>query len=85
VSFPKPERQYALSFDPEPEASDPEEGDPLLAAGPRRGRKFYAALACYAAIAVLAAATLDGKFLWVVWIFLGGLAVKTYIATLQKP
>jgi hypothetical protein len=36
-------------------------------------------------IALLAAVTLDGKFLWVVWIFLGGLALKTYIATLQKP
>jgi hypothetical protein len=43
------------------------------------------ALACYAAIAVLATATLDGKFLWAVWVFLGGLALKTYIATLQKP
>ncbi len=40
---------------------------------------------CYAAIAILAAFTLDGKFLWVVWIFLGGLAFKTYLATLQKP
>ena len=35
--------------------------------------------------ALLAAMTLEGKFLWVVWIFLGGLALKTYIATLQKP
>jgi hypothetical protein len=42
-------------------------------------------LAGYVAIALLAAETLEGKFLWVVWIFLGGLAVKTYIATLQKP
>jgi len=40
---------------------------------------------CYAAIAILAALTLDGKFLWVVWIFLAGLAVKTYLTTLQKP
>jgi hypothetical protein len=64
-----------LSFDPEPEPG----------AGPQRGRKFYLALACYAAIALLAALTLEGKFLWVVWIFLGGLAVKTFIATLQKP
>jgi hypothetical protein len=64
-----------LSFDPEPEPGT---------ASPR-GRKFYLALACYAAIALLAALTLDGKFLWVVWIFLGGLALKTYIATLQKP
>jgi hypothetical protein len=49
------------------------------------GRKFYQAMACYAAIALLAAWTLEGKFLWVVWIFLGGLALKTYLATLQKP
>jgi hypothetical protein len=59
--------------------------DPELDTGPQRGRKFYLALACYAAIALLAAATLDGKFLWVVWILLAGLAVKTYIATLHKP
>jgi hypothetical protein len=59
--------------------------DPELEARPQRGRKFYIALASYAAIALLAAATLDGKFLWVVWILLGGLALKTYIATLQKP
>jgi hypothetical protein len=42
-------------------------------------------LACYAAIALLATFSLDGKFLWVVWIFLGGLALKTYIATLKQP
>jgi len=52
-------------------------------AGPKRGRKFYLALVCYAVIAMLATLTLDGKFLWVVWIFLGGLALKTYIATLK--
>lgn len=69
-----------MSFPPEPEPDDPE-----LKTGPQRGRKFYLALACYAAIALLAALTLEGKFLWVVWIFLAGLAVKTYIATLQKP
>lgn len=51
----------------------------------RKGSRFYRAMICYAAIAVLAAFTLDGKFLWVVWIFLAGLAVKTYLATLQKP
>jgi len=52
---------------------------------PIRGRKFYIALAVYTGIALLAALTLDGKFLWVVWIFLGGLALKTYIATLKQP
>jgi hypothetical protein len=59
--------------------------DPEPPNSPQRGRKFYLALSCYAAIALLATLTLDGKFLWVVWIFLGGLAVKTFIATLQKP
>jgi hypothetical protein len=43
------------------------------------------ALLCYAAIALLAAFTLDGKFRLVVWIFLTGLAAKTYLATLRKP
>ena len=43
------------------------------------------AMTCYIAIALLAWITLDGKFLWVVWIFLGGLALKTYLAKLQKP
>jgi hypothetical protein len=63
----------------------PFESDPELDPGPRRGRKFYLALLCYLAIAVLATFTLDGKFLSVVWIFLGGLALKTYIATLKQP
>jgi hypothetical protein len=51
---------------------------------PTRGRKFYLALACYAAIAILATLTLDGKFRWVVWIFMAGLAFKTYLATLKQ-
>ena len=65
--------------------------DPELGPGldpepvPKRGRKFYLALACYGAIALLATWTLDGKFRLVVWIFLGGLALKTYIATLKQP
>lgn len=63
----------------------PFESDPEPDPGPQRGRKFYLALVCYAAIALLATLTLDGKFLWVVWIFLGGLALKTYIATLRQP
>ena len=40
---------------------------------------------CYAAIAVLATVTLDGNFRLVVWIFLAGLAIKTYVHTLRKP
>jgi hypothetical protein len=63
----------------------PIEPDPELDPEPNQGRRFYLALACYGAIALLATLTLDGKFLWVVWIFLGGLALKTYIATLKQP
>ena len=69
------------------EPEDDRESDeyPERVPGPQRGRKFYLALACYGVIALLATLTLDGKFLWVVWIFLGGLALKTYIATLKEP
>jgi hypothetical protein len=48
-------------------------------------RKFYLALACYAAIAILAAFTLDGKFRLVVWIFMGWLAFRSYLETLKRP
>ena len=34
---------------------------------------------------VLAALTLDGNFRLVVWILMGGLALKTYIHTLKQP
>jgi low temperature requirement protein LtrA len=48
-------------------------------------KRFLAAMATYAAIAVLAAFTLDGKLLdgklrLGVWILMGGLALKTLIA-----
>jgi len=44
-------------------------------------RKFRAAMASYAVLAVLAAFTLDGGLLRnAVWILLAGLALKTYIA-----
>jgi hypothetical protein len=63
-----------LSLDdhPEPEA-------------PKAGPKLYTALACYGVIALAAAFTLDGKFRLVVWIFLVGLAARTYLHTLRKP
>jgi len=51
----------------------------------KTGPKFYTALACYALIALAAAFTLDGKFRLVVWIFLAGLAARTYLHTLRKP
>ena len=64
----------------EPEEPDTEQSRPL-----GTGPKFYTAMLCYAAIAVLATVTLDGNFRLVVWIFLAGLAIKTYVHTLRKP
>ena len=46
--------------------------------------RFYLALACYAMLAMLAAFTLEGPFRVAVWVFLGGLAVKTWLVTLRK-
>jgi len=51
----------------------------------KTGPKFYGAMAGYAIIALLATFTLDGKFRLAVWLFLGLLAIKTYLATLRKP
>jgi len=46
--------------------------------------KFYVAMAGYALFELLAGLTLDGKARLVVWIFLGGLAIRTYLHTLRK-
>ena len=43
-------------------------------------QRLALAMAAYAVIAVLAAFTLEGKLRLAVWIFLGGLALKTLIA-----
>jgi hypothetical protein len=42
--------------------------------------RFLAAMAVYAAIAVLATFTLDGNVRIAVWILMGALALKTLIA-----
>ena len=42
--------------------------------------RLYYAFAAYTAIAVLAGFTLRGEFRIAVWILLGGLAVRTWIA-----
>lgn len=47
--------------------------------------KFLAALGIYAGLALLARFTLTGTMRLAVWIFLAGLAVKTWLATLQRP
>ncbi len=44
-------------------------------------KKFIAALAAYATIALLATFTLDGgKLRNAVWVLMAGLAVKTYVS-----
>ena len=43
-------------------------------------RRFLWAMGTYAVLAAMAAFTLDGKMRIAVWIFLGGLALKTLIA-----
>lgn len=47
--------------------------------------KFYLGLGIYVVLAVLAWQTLDGNLRLAVWVFLGGLAVKSYVDTLRKP
>ncbi|MDQ6705755.1 MAG: hypothetical protein M3Z85_07305 [Acidobacteriota bacterium] len=43
-------------------------------------RKFVIAMSCYAVMAIGAVFVLDGVVRNALWIFLGGLAVKTLIA-----
>lgn len=43
-------------------------------------QRLLAATGAYLILALLAAFTLDGTFRTAVWILLGGLAVKTFIA-----
>lgn len=42
-------------------------------------RRLRSALVCYAALAAIAALVLEGPFRLVTWIFLGGLAIKSWI------
>ena len=42
--------------------------------------RFLWVMGTYGALALLAALTLDGMMRYAVWILMGGLAVKTYIA-----
>jgi len=47
-------------------------------------QRLYRAFAVYCLIALLAGFTLDGKFRIVVWIFVSGLAIKTWLAWMQQ-
>jgi hypothetical protein len=46
--------------------------------------RFLAALVCYGVLALLAGFTLDAMPRAVVWLILGGLAVKTWIDVIRK-
>lgn len=46
--------------------------------------RFYLAMSAYAVLAVLATFTLVGPFRLAVWILLGGLAFKTWLATVKR-
>ena len=46
--------------------------------------RFITAMACYGVLALLSAFTLEGAFRIGVWILLGGLAVKTWVAQSQR-
>ena len=47
-------------------------------------KRFYIALAVYSVLALMAALTLDGTIRLATWVFLAGLAVKSYIATFRR-
>jgi hypothetical protein len=46
-------------------------------------RKLLTAIAAYALIAISAAFTLDEKMRYAVWVLMGGLALKTLVASQQ--
>ena len=51
---------------------------------PLMNRKFAAALATLAGLAIVAYFTLDGKILLATWIFLGAFAFKTWLVVLKQ-
>jgi len=46
--------------------------------------RFFVAMTAYALLAILGAVTLTGKIRIALWIFLGGLALKTAIAAASR-
>jgi hypothetical protein len=42
-------------------------------------RRLHGALLCYGILAAIAALVLEGPFRLVTWIFLGGLAIKSWV------
>lgn len=46
--------------------------------------RFVAAMSTYAILAILAGFTLEGRIRLAVWIFLGGIALKTVLVVLKR-
>jgi hypothetical protein len=46
--------------------------------------RFIAAMSSYAALALVAGFTLDGRIRLATWVFLGGIAVKTVLVVLKR-
>jgi hypothetical protein len=46
--------------------------------------KFMAAMGTYGILALLAGFTLEGRIRLAVWIFLGGIAIKTVLVVLKR-
>jgi hypothetical protein len=46
--------------------------------------KFIAAMCSYAILALLAGFTLEGRIRAAVWVFLGGIAIKTVLVVLKR-
>jgi len=56
---------------------------PLSPSNPEMQRRFRTALAIYSVLAVLSGVTLEGVIRNATWLFLGGLALKSWIAVLR--
>jgi len=46
--------------------------------------RFIAAMCTYGILALMAGFTLEGRFRLAVWIFLGGIALKTLLVALKR-
>ncbi len=49
-----------------------------------KDQKFIAAISFYAVLGLLAGLTLDGRIRLAVWVFLGGIAIKTVLVVLKR-
>ena len=64
--------------------SDPAEAATASEAS-KSTRRYLAGMLIYGVLAVLAGLTLDGNIRIATWIFLAGIALKTWIAMIKEP